>query len=151
MAERGYTIKRTFDAPPEVVFEAWTDPEQFAIWFGTESSEMRDVELDIRPGGRWKGTMLTPDGRRIDWQGVYREVSKPDRLVMDLSDQAGDEYERYTATFTAHGKKTEMELSQTGGHLSDEEYEHARVGTDSFMDSLARCLPGMLKARHDAY
>ena len=36
MAERGYTIKRTFDAPPEVVFEAWTDPEQFAIWFGTE-------------------------------------------------------------------------------------------------------------------
>ena len=112
---------------------------------------MRDVELDVRPGGRWKGTMLVPDGRRIEWQGVYREVSKPDRLVMDLSDEAGDEYERYTATFTAHGKKTEMELSQTGGHLSDEEYEHARAGTDSFMDSLARCLPGMLKARHDAY
>ena len=42
-------------------------------------------------------------------------------------------------------------VSQTGGHLSDEEYEHARAGTDSFMDSLARCLPGMLKARHDAY
>ena len=44
-----------------------------------------------------------------------------------------------------------MELSQTGGHLSDEEYKHARAGTESFMDSLARCLPGMLKARHDAY
>jgi hypothetical protein len=44
-----------------------------------------------------------------------------------------------------------MVLSQTGGHLSDEEYEQARAGTDSFMDSLARCLPGMLKARHDAY
>lgn len=151
MTERGYTIKRTFDAPPEVVFEAWTDPEQFAIWFGTEAAEMYDVGLDVRPGGRWKGTMVEPDGRRIEWQGVYREVSKPDRLVMDLSDEAGDEYERYTATFTAHGKKTEMELSQTGGHLTDEEYEHARVGTDSFMDSLARCLPGMLKARHDAY
>ena len=151
MAERGYTIKRTFDAPPEVVFDAWTDPEQFAIWFGTEEAEMHDVELDVRPGGRWKGTMVVPGGRRIDWQGVYREVSKPDRLVMDLSDEAGDEYERYTATFTAHGKKTEMLLSQTGGHLSDEEYEHARAGTDSFMDSLARCLPGMFKARHDAY
>ena len=75
-----------------------------------------------------RGTLEGHDGGarrppRSSGRGVYREVSKPYRLVMDLSDQAGDEYERYTATFTAHGNKTEMVLSQTGGHLTDEEYD----------------------------
>ena len=152
MTERGYTITRTFDAPISAVWEAWTDPEHFGIWFGTETAEMRGVELDVRPGGRWKGTMVLPDGTEIQWHGVYREVQEPTRLVMDLADSsaAGDEYERYTATFADRGDTTEMTLRQTGGHLSDEEYERARVGTDSFMDSLAGRLPGILKARHDA-
>ena len=41
---------------------------QFAIWFGTESAEMRDGELDVTPGGRGKGTRVVPGGRRIELQ-----------------------------------------------------------------------------------
>jgi hypothetical protein len=70
---------------------------------------------------------------------------------MDLTDeQPAVEFETYTLTLQGQGKTTQMTLSQTGGHLSDEEYERAKAGTQSFMDSMeAKVLP-VLKARHDA-
>ena len=150
MSERGYTITRTFDAPREAVWEAWTKPEHFATWFATEAMEMRDVELDVRPGGKWHGTMVVPNGNNVEWHGSYLEVVEPERLVMDISDSTmGEEYERYSLTLVDDGDKTPITLSQTGGHLSDEEYERAREGTAAFMESLAGLLPGILKAHHD--
>ena len=149
MSERGYTITRTLDAPRDAVWEAWTTPEHFAVWFGTEGVPMEDVELDVRPGGAWRGTMIY-EGRRINWSGVFREVVEPERLVMDLTDGTGaeGEYETYTVTLTDLGDQTEMTLSQTGGHLTDEGYEEAKAGTNTFMDSLEHLLPS-IKARHD--
>jgi uncharacterized protein YndB with AHSA1/START domain len=150
MSERGYTIVRPFDAPRDVVWEAWTDPEQFAIWFGTDAAEMRDVALDVRPGGAWRGTMVVPDHEPMPWSGVFREVAAPELLVMDLTDGTGDEgeYETYTVVLTEVDGGTEMTLRQSGGHLSDEEYERAKAGTDSFMDTLEGLLPA-IKARHE--
>ncbi len=153
MSERGYTIERTFDAPREVVWAAWTTPEHFAIWFGTEAMEMLDVAFDLRPGGAWSGTMVFPNGSTKPWHGVFRTVEPPELLVMDITDSEviGDtDFERYTLRLGADGSATRMTLRQSGGHLSDEEYERARIGTSSFMDSLAALLPGILKARHDA-
>jgi uncharacterized protein YndB with AHSA1/START domain len=153
VSERGYTIERTFDSPREVVWEAWTSPEHFAIWFGTEALEMRDVVFDLRPGGDWSGTMVFPNASTKPWHGVFRTVEAPGLLVMDITDSeviGAVEYERYTLTLEADGAATRMTLRQSGGHLSDEEYERARDGTSSFMDSLAALLPGILKARHDA-
>jgi uncharacterized protein YndB with AHSA1/START domain len=154
--ERGYTITRTFDAPRELVWAAWTKPEHFAVWFGTDAAEMRDVELDVRPGGAWRGTMILPDGGRIDWSGFFREVVEPERLVMDLTDGTEgtapeDAHERFTVTFTALGDATEMTLRQTGGHLTDEQYEQTRIGTNSFLDTMQELLRReVLKSRHEA-
>jgi uncharacterized protein YndB with AHSA1/START domain len=152
MSDRGYTITRNVDAPREVIWRAWTTPEHFATWFGTEAYEMRDVAFDLRPGGTWHGTMVMPDGSERYWHGVFREVVEPSRLVMDLTDERDndDEFETYTLTLAGQGPRTEMVLRQSGGHLSDEEYERAKAGTESFMDSLEGLLPGILKARHDA-
>jgi len=150
MSERGYTITRTFNAPREAVWEAWTTPEHFAVWFGTDQVPMEDVDLDVRPGGAWSGVMIY-EGKRINWSGMYIEVMEPEKLVVDLTDGTGaeGEYERYTMRLTDVGDgKTEMTLSQTGGHLTDEEYEQAKAGTSSFMDSLEGLLPA-IKARHD--
>ena len=150
-SERGYTIEQTLDAPREVVWEAWTNPEPFAVWFGTDELEMRDVELDVRPGGEWHGTMVMPDGSERRWSGFFREVEAPEHLVMDLTDEdPPGEYERYTLTLRPAGDATAMTLRQSGGHLSDEEYERAKEGTTAFMQTLGGLLPGMLKARHDA-
>ena len=151
MSERGYTIRRAFDAPREVVWEAWTTPAHFARWFGTEAMEMRGVEFDLRPGGLWHGTMVFPDGAEVHWTGVFVEVEAPSRLEMDITDGTGEagEFERYSLTLADAGERTEMVLRQSGGHLSDDEYERAKAGTESFMDSLAGLLPDIIKMHHD--
>jgi uncharacterized protein YndB with AHSA1/START domain len=152
MSDRGYTITRRLEALPDVVWEAWTQPEHFARWFGTEAVEMRDVAFDLRPGGAWRGTMVLPDGTLKHWHGTFVEVDAPRRLVMTISDEqeVSEGFERFTLTLAGREGHTEMVLRQSGGHLTDEQYEQARVGTESFMDSLAALLPGILKARHDA-
>ena len=150
--DRGYTINRTFDAPREVVWEVWTTPEHFAVWFGTDQVEMRDVTFDLRVGGSWSGVMVLPDGSEKFWHGVFLEIEEPSTLVMSISDEdvTTEEYEIYTLRLAGDGDTTEMALRQSGGHLSDEEYEYAKAGTSSFMDSLSGMLPRILKARHDA-
>lgn len=86
-AGRGYTITRMFDARRELVWRAWTEPAQFAQWFGGEDSRLEDVEMDVREGGSWKATMVLADGRTIEWAGNYPEVSRPDRLVVAVTDE----------------------------------------------------------------
>jgi uncharacterized protein YndB with AHSA1/START domain len=139
--ERGYTITRVFDAPRALVWQAWTTPEHFAVWFGGSQARMESVVMDVRPGGLWSGTMVLPDGNTIDWRGNYREVEEPQRLVMAVTDQpAGDEYELYTVVLTEMGDKTQMVLRQSGGHLTDEEYGFAKQGTATFLDAMADLL-----------
>ncbi len=151
MGGTGYTIERTFSFSKEIVWEAWTERDSFATWFGTDKLKMKDVKLDVKVGGKWKGTMVMPDGSEKVWSGVYRELRKPDKLVMDLTDATPPvDFETYTLTLTGQGTTTQMSLSQTGGHLTDDEYKRAKAGTESFMDSMeAKVLP-VLKARHDA-
>lgn len=140
-AERGYTITRTFDAPRQLVWNAWTDPEQFAQWFGGPAAVMESVTMDVRPQGAWRGTMVVND-MRIPWSGRYREVVEPERLVFAFVDaeEIGDVFELMTITFADLGDKTEMVLRQSGGHLTDEEYGRAKEGTAGFLDAMEELL-----------
>jgi uncharacterized protein YndB with AHSA1/START domain len=74
-------IARVFDAPRELVFDAWTDPEQVKRWFGPASFTNGDVEIDLRPGGRFRIVMISPDGTEGPTGGEFLEVSPPERLV----------------------------------------------------------------------
>jgi uncharacterized protein YndB with AHSA1/START domain len=140
-AERGYTITRTFDAPRDLVWKVWTEPEQFAYWFGGTETRMEDVELDVRPGGKWSGTMVIPDGSQIHWHGHFLDVEEPQRLVLALSDvEGGEEYDLFTVTLAERGDKTELVLRQSGGHLTDAQYEQAKQGTGTFLDAMADLL-----------
>ena len=88
------TITRVFDAPRELVFKAWTEPDRFASWFGPADSEvpLSPVSLDVRPGGEWRATMFAgPERREIQWKGEYHEVVPPERLVFTVSDQPGED------------------------------------------------------------
>jgi uncharacterized protein YndB with AHSA1/START domain len=144
MAELGITITRVFDAPPERVWQEWTEPERFADWFGGPDSDvpLSTVSMDVRPGGSWRLTMFANPGRReIHWKGEYREVSPPERLVFTVSDQPGDDaYELVTVAFTDLGDgRTEMHLEQRG-RLSAEQYERAGEGWSTFFDRIAERL-----------
>jgi uncharacterized protein YndB with AHSA1/START domain len=149
---KGYTIKRNFPFTREIVWEAWTDPEAFATWFGTDKLKMKNVKLDVKVGGTWSGTMVLGDGTERQWTGEYEALDKPSKLVMSITDTGvleGD-LELYTLTLDQQGQHTAMTLTQSGGNLSDDEYQQAKAGTESFMDTMeAKVLP-MLKARHDA-
>lgn len=80
-ADRVLVIERTFDAPRKLVFDAWTQSEHMAKWWGPRGFKSTVLRNELRPGGAYRIHMLGPDGDH--WtQGVYREVVPPERLVM---------------------------------------------------------------------
>ena len=140
----GISITRVFDAPRERVWKEWTEPERFADWFGGVASEvpLSSVSMDVRPGGGWRATMFSgPDRRESRWKGEYREVAEPERLVLTLSVQPGDEaYELVTVVLTDLGDgRTEMRFEQRG-RMSPEQYERAGKGWGTFFDRIAERL-----------
>ncbi len=141
--DAGITMTRVFDAPRELVFRAWTEPERFAYWFGGAGTEVptSSVAMDVRPGGLWKATMLIDGGQQIDWHGEFREVDAPARLVFTISDQPGDEFELLTVELKdLGGGRTEMSFSQTGGHMDASGYEGAKNGWTGFFEALTQHL-----------
>ncbi len=73
-------LRRTFDAPRERVFHAWTDPDSFRQWFGTPGTQMSQVDLGVRAGGDYRVEMTSPEGSGVLF-GRYLEVKRPVRLV----------------------------------------------------------------------
>jgi uncharacterized protein YndB with AHSA1/START domain len=142
--EYGIRIRRVFDAPREQVWREWTEPERFADWYGGPQCEvpLDSVSMDVRPGGKWRLTMFAPPGRRrIDWNGEYLDVRRPDRLVFTVSDQPHDDaYELVTVVLTALSEdRTEMHFEQRGS-LSPEQYERATEGWGGFFDRMQQRL-----------
>ena len=138
----GLELTRVFTAPRERLWREWTEPERFADWFGGSEAEVPagGVSMDVRPGGRWHVTMRR-DGVPTRWEGVYREVVEPARLVMTFSDQPGEEpHEVVTVVFTdLGGGRTEMRLEQRGTHPPDL-YEQTLQGWTAFFDRIAERL-----------
>lgn len=74
-------MRRTFRAPRDVVWTAFTDPKHVSRWYGGHGFASPVCEMDVRPGGRWKHTMRTPSGAEFPMEFVYVEVVRPERLV----------------------------------------------------------------------
>jgi uncharacterized protein YndB with AHSA1/START domain len=131
-------ITRTFAAARERVFDAWTDPAQFAHWFGGAGTTVEDVSMDVRPGGEWRARMVLDDGStEIPWRGAYQEVDRPSRLVFTLTDRPGDEFELVTVVLKEAHDGTEMTFTQEGGHMPPSQYARAEEGWRAFFDDMA--------------
>jgi uncharacterized protein YndB with AHSA1/START domain len=74
-------VKRVFDAPPELVFKAWSESARVAEWFGPCEVNMTVRELDVRPGGVLRIEGLCEAGSHVRIEGHYREVVEPDWIV----------------------------------------------------------------------
>ena len=83
-AGRDFVITRVLDAPRELVFKAWVDPELMAQWWGPHTFTNPVCTLDVQPGGAYRIVMRGPDGVDYPLKGVYREVARPERLVMTV-------------------------------------------------------------------
>jgi uncharacterized protein YndB with AHSA1/START domain len=74
-------VEREFNAPPHLVWRAYTEPELIARWWHANRGEIRSTDVDLRVGGRWRWVMVTPDGYEVAFNGEYREIVPFERLV----------------------------------------------------------------------
>jgi len=135
----GFTVSRFIAAPRELVWQAWTTPEHFAAWFGTEAIEvpLETVVLDVRPGGKMALVMLLPDGNRMEWFGEYSVVDRPSRLEYWLSDGPPIEgLDPVVVTFDEVEAGTQLTLFQPRYGFTDEQMDATAAGYGSFFDSL---------------
>ena len=79
--DRETVMTRTFAAPRGLVWRAITEPAHFARWWGPRGYVCHVVEMDVRPGGRWRAEQTAPSGHVHHFWGEYLEVSPPERLV----------------------------------------------------------------------
>ncbi len=110
--DREIVIRRTLDAPRELVFAAWTDPKHLPHWYGPNGFTTTIHEMDLRPGGVWRLTMRGPDGRDYRNTLVFSEVVPPERLVYRHVSEPGTEPSTHQTivTFAARGEKTDLTL-----------------------------------------
>ncbi|HUN40303.1 MAG TPA: SRPBCC domain-containing protein [Acetobacteraceae bacterium] len=111
-------VSRLIDAPPALVFLAWTTAEHAACWWGPKGFAIESCRLDARPGGSYRVAMRSPEGSLHTKRGVYQEVIPPERLVFtyaweDADGNPGHEM-RITVTFQPRGAQTLLSLYQTG-------------------------------------
>ena len=109
-ADREIVTTRLIDAPRELVFEAWTDPQHVAHWFGPNGFVTTTHAMDVRPGGVWRFTMRGPDGK--DWPNVvtYEQVVPPERLVYLHGDETEPDMFHNTVTFDDQEGKTALTM-----------------------------------------
>ncbi len=115
-------ITREFDAPRHLVYRVWTTPELVSRWWSGHRGTTTEVELDLRPGGRWRYVLKTDDGAEVGFHGEYREIVPNERLVYtEVFEMPGVDLDSVdgplnTVTFTAlDGDRTRLELlTETG-------------------------------------
>jgi uncharacterized protein YndB with AHSA1/START domain len=106
------TLSRLLDAPPETLFQLWTDPSRMGEWFCPRPWKVTKAELDVRPGGACNVTMAGPNGENMPNPGQYLEVVPNRKIVFtgaftgDWQPKDGAPFMVATVTFEPEGGKT---------------------------------------------
>jgi uncharacterized protein YndB with AHSA1/START domain len=104
-------IIRSFAAPPETVFDAWTKPEQVAHWWDPSRQPLARCEIDLRLGGAFRFEHQKPaNGPGHVFAGVYREITRPTRIVFATPSVSGGES---IGTLEFEGRDSGTELVMT--------------------------------------
>lgn len=159
-ATNPFIISRTFDAPRDRVWKAWTERERLMQWFGPKGFTMPSAKVDLRPGGIFHYCLRSPDGKEMWGKFIYREIVAPERIVLVnyFSDEAGG-ITRHpfsttwplkmlsTTTLTDEGGKTKLTLQWSALNPTDEErktfdtsHEGMNQGWSGTFDQLAAYL-----------
>jgi uncharacterized protein YndB with AHSA1/START domain len=138
--DRELVVTRVIDAPRVLVFKAWTEPEHIARWWGPQGYTTIFCEMDIRPGGRYRLCMRSPEGVDRRKQGVYREIVPPERIVFTFAWEDGDGNPGHelltTVTFAEQGTKTKLTLRQVMFETVERRDDH-RGGWTSCLERFA--------------
>ncbi len=107
-SDREVRLTRVFNAPRELVFDAFSKPELMKRWFGPRGYSLVTCEIDLRVGGGFRFVLRGPDGKDMGMRGVYREIVRPERSVHveSFDDFPGES--QVTAVFTEQDGKTTL-------------------------------------------
>ncbi|MFJ9099740.1 SRPBCC domain-containing protein [Streptomyces sp. NPDC102405] len=136
-----YELTRTLDVPAARVWRAWTTPDQYAQWAYAAPGS---VEMDVRPGGAWKATVVTPDGGQFPLTGSYLEVDENRVLVVGMDVPGKPAPAVMTMELEERDdSRTRIVLRQTCD--TAEERDMAEQGSTMLLDSLDAYLAGGAK------
>lgn len=132
-------IRRVFDASPEELFGAWTDPKQVAVWYGPEGFKKSDIHsFDLREGGSYSLTMNAPDGEKYGLRGVFKTIDRPRKLAFTWQWETGGQNDTMgketlvTVEFKPRGEKTEMLFVHSGFANEENKNNHNKGWVGSF-------------------
>jgi uncharacterized protein YndB with AHSA1/START domain len=130
-SERELVITRTFDAPVRLVFDAWTRPELFKLWWAPKSSgvPLLSCEMDVRAGGGYRVAFGHDAANAMAFFGKYLDVSPPSRLVW--TNDEGEDGAVTTVTFEEEGGKTLLTLREL--YPSKEALDESFIGMEDAM------------------
>jgi uncharacterized protein YndB with AHSA1/START domain len=105
-ANRTLSLKRTFNAPVKLVWEAWTQPGHIAKWWAPKGMKVNVVEHQFKVGGKWKYTMAMPDGNEFISEGVYSVIVELEKIFSSANFIPMTSGVEIQALFEANGDKT---------------------------------------------
>ena len=147
--EREIVITRELDAPRELVWDAWTQPQHIAQWWGPNGFTNTVHEMAVQPGGVWRLTMHGPDGTDYPNKIVFREVVQPELLVYDQAGEGDFDKIHFSVrvTFEEHGRGTKLTmhtLFETAAELKQVVDDHGALeGAEQNVERLRRYLTTM--------
>jgi len=142
MSDETLTLLRTFKAPRERVFDAFTQKEAIQAWFGPEGCNAPSVAIDAKPGGTYRFEIHSSEGPVYVVTGTFREVKRPEKLVFTwawLQGTGVGPETLVTLSFAEKGGSTELTLVHSGFATATDRDNHNRGWTSSF-----ECLVSML-------
>jgi uncharacterized protein YndB with AHSA1/START domain len=141
MTDRDLTITRVFDAPRDLVFEVWTNPDHLARWWGPNGFTTESYTVNLTAGGRWRFCMRNGDDGVEYWaRGVYHEIRRPERLVFSFAWEQPKGTPGHdtlvTVSFSDRDGKTEMTFHQAIFETVEDRDGHEEGWCSSFDDLL---------------
>jgi uncharacterized protein YndB with AHSA1/START domain len=106
--DRDMIISRVFKAPRELVWKMWTESEHIKHWWGPTGFTSTTSKMEVKPGGVWELVMHGPDGRDYKNEYLFREVVKPEKLVME---HVSPPWHLKTVYFISLGNKTQIDIT----------------------------------------
>lgn len=113
--DREVVLTRVIDAPRSLVYAAWADPKQIAMWFGPDGIAIETKAIDIRPGGLWRFDMVADDGTRYTNRMLFLRMEAPHFIELEHGSDDDDDPTRFRmlVTFDEQGDgKTVLTLRQ---------------------------------------
>jgi uncharacterized protein YndB with AHSA1/START domain len=144
-------ITRMFDAPRELVFKAFTDPNLMAQWWGPRDLSTRIEKFEARPGGEWRFVQRDAAGNEFRFHGVHHDVVAPERIVTTFEfEGAPGHVLLQCATFESIGDKPKLVTQSIYQSVADRDGMVAagmKRGSDDSMDRLSELVETMKAGR----